>query len=500
MKQETRTIAIWTLAAAIGVAALGPVSASAATPTAATKAIVLNEAMDAVVSQAIKQLSDQGVLQGYENGTVRPNQAVTQAEAAKLIVLALGLRPTSSSSSSLSNEHNGKWYADYAKTAIDNGLLSAADFQPNKPVSEQELAGMVAKALQRDALSARSWMEAISDGNAQAARGEAARLLVKAETSVRSENARIVSVKALNSIALEVTTSGPLTLEDKTIERSAETFRFDGGLTIVNQPRLKTGSANTYIVPVTTMEEGKSYTLTYKGQQKLTFTGSGELIRFEQARQVANDTFEVEALLSEGVVDYGYIISAYADGRGANALVLGDGLTLNGKSLQVIPSLRNRTAVLTPDGGEPMTVSYVGYTQSTDGKQEPKFRLPAGKKLEPGVAYRLSADWFETKNASFVAGDVAPLVIASAQATDAKTLTVTLNGDPGDELFAFRSVKLEGDDGSEWTAQYRVQTRKGATGVFDLQNGGELKSGVNYKVSPVGDWATAAGEAIFIKA
>jgi len=500
MKKEPRTIAIWTLAAAIGVAALGPVSASAATPSAATKAIALNESMDAVVSQAIKQLSDQGVLQGYENGTVRPNQAVTQAEAAKLIVLALRLQPAAASSASLGNEHNGKWYADYVKAAIDNGLLSAADFQPNKPLSERELAGMVAKALQRDALSARSWMEAIGDGKAQATRGEAARLLVKAETSVRSENARIVSVKALNSIALEVTTSGPLTLDDETIERSAETFRFDGGLTNVNQPRLKTGSANTYIVPVTTMEEGKSYTLAYKGQQKLNFEGSGELIRFEQARQVANDTFEVEALLSEGVVDYGYIISAYADGRGANALVLGDGLTLDGKSLQVISSLRNRTAVLTPEGGEPMTVSYVGYTQSTDGKQEPKFRLPAGKKLEPGVTYRVSADWFETKNASFVASDIAPLVIASAQATDAKTLTVTLNGDPGDELFAFRSAKLEGDDGSELTAQYRVQTRKGATGVFDLQNGGELKNGVSYKVSPIGDWAVAAGEVTFIKA
>ncbi|MFC3804375.1 S-layer homology domain-containing protein [Cohnella sp. GCM10012308] len=491
MKKESRTIAAWTLAAAISVGAVAPAAASAATPVSSLKTIALSESMDAAVQQAVNRLTEQGVLNGYDNGTIRPNQPVTQAEAAKLIVLALNLQPAASSQAALGNEHNGKWYASFAKTAIDHGLFTAAGFAPNKAVSEQELAAWVAKAVQRDALSARTWMQAIGDGSDAATRGETARLLVLAEESVRSDDARIISVKALDSIALEVKTSGPMSLNDETIERSAETFQFDGGLTIVNQPRLKTGTTNTYIVPVSTMEAGKRYTLTYKGDQKLTFDGSGELIRFEQARQVANDTFEVEALLANGVVDYGYVITAYADGRGSNALVLGDDNALNGKTLQIIASLRNRTAVLTPAGGEPITVSYVGFTQSTDGKQEPKFRLPAGQKLLPGVTYTVSADWFETKNASFVAGSVEPLQIASAQATDSKTLAVTLASDPGDELFAFRSVKLTGNDGSELTAQYRVQTRKGATGVFDLQNGGELKSGVTYAFAPLGDWAVA---------
>lgn len=34
--------------------------------------------------------------------------------------------------------------------------------------------------------------------------------------------------------------------------------------------------------------------------------------------------------------------------------------------------------MITPEGGEPMVVNYLGFTQSTDGKQEPKFRLPQG--------------------------------------------------------------------------------------------------------------------------
>ncbi|EFM10728.1 S-layer domain protein [Paenibacillus curdlanolyticus YK9] len=502
MKREPRKIAVWTLAAALGAAAIVPGYASAASTTAAVSAAKANFAaadvqVDAAVEQAMKQLAQQGVMQGYENGALRPNQPLTQAEAAKLLVLALDLEAGGQDALSGQAEHQGKWYVSYVNTAIAHGLFdatAAAKFQPNKPVTEPELAAMVAKGLERDTLSVRHWLSGAADGKGNATRGETARLLVTAEQSVRSAEAKIVSVKALDGIALEVTMSGPMTLADETIEKSAETFKFDGGVTIVNQPRLKTGSVNAYIVPVTKLEEGKSYTLTYKGEQTISFKGNGELIRFNSASQVTNDTFEVEALLSEGVVDYGYVISAYAGGRGADALVLEEGNTYQGKPLQIISSLRNRTAVLTPEGGQPINVSYVGYTQSTDGKQEPKFRLPAGTKLEAGVKYTVSANWFQVANASFVAKDIAPLTIVSAQQTDAKTLTVTLAQDPMDELFAFRSVTLKGADGSTLTAQYRVQTRKGAVGIFDVMNGGELKSGVTYTVTPVGTWAVNAGE------
>lgn len=496
--KHPRKLAVWTLAAAISAAAIVPGYASAAPVTTAVAVKASVETMDAAVREAIQQLAEQGVMQGYENGMVRPNQPVTRAEAAKLLVLALGLKPVDGAAASLGSEHSGKWYASYVNTAISNGLIDVKDgkFNPNQPVSESELAAMTAKALQRDTLSLTSWLSSVADGKANATRGEAARLLVKAEQSVRASDARIVSVRALDGIALEVTMNQPMTLDDETIEKSAETFKFDGGLTIVNQPRLKTGSVNQYIVPVTTMEEGKTYTLTYKGDQTISFTGSGELIRFNDTRQVTNDTFEVEALLADGVVDYGYVISAYAGGRGADAIVLEEGNKHNGQPLQIISSLRNRTAVLTQEGGEPITVGYVGYTQSTDGKQEPKFRLPAGTSLQPGVKYTVSAEWFTVKQPSFVAQTIAPLTIASAQQTDAKTLTVTLSQDPADELFAFRSVTLEGSDGSKLTAMYRVQTRKGATGIFDVQNGGELKDGVTYTVKPAGAWAVTASDVV----
>lgn len=95
------------------------------------------------------------------------------------------------------------------------------------------------------------------------------------------------------------------------------------------------------------------------------------------------------------------------------------------------------------------------------------------------------------KEASFVAAAIAPLTISGVEAVNETTLNVTLAEDPGDELFAYRSIQLKGSDGSTLTAQFKVQTRKGAVGVFELQNGGKLVPGVTYEVMPVGTWATA---------
>ncbi|WP_308636444.1 hypothetical protein [Paenibacillus silvisoli] len=218
-------------------------------------------------------------------------------------------------------------------------------------------------------------------------------------------------------------------------------------------------------------------------------------------QQVTGDTFEVSSLREEGVIDYGYVISAYAGGRGANAIVLGADNSYNGQPMQIISSLASRQAVLTPEGGMPITVNYVGFTQSTDGKQEPKFRLPAGMSLQPGVTYSVTSDWFELRNNKFTARQITPLRISSAAANiDGASITVSLSADPGDELFAYRSVQLKNrSDGSVLTAQYRVQTRKGETGIFDLANGGKLAAGATYEVTPIGTWATADGIALETK-
>ncbi|AZN41684.1 S-layer homology domain-containing protein [Paenibacillus albus] len=458
------------------------------TPASAASAISTNAGIS--VQQAVERLAEQGIIQGTGDGKLHAERFVTNAEFIKMAVLALILKPDIEKVPS----PQVKWYEAYVKAAVTGGLLEADEaFVPNKQALGAELPQMIAKALQRDVKSVQYWMTALQIGQDHLTRGQASQLLLLSQQAVRSESAAIVSVKALNKITLEVKLDRPMTLEDETTAAAQANFALSNGIKLVNQPRLKTGSTATYIVPVQTMKPGEVFTLTYKGKQAFRVASGSEDIQLKDVRQVSSDTFEVTSLREEGVIDYGYVISAYAGGRGANAIVLEEDNSYNGQPLQIISSLASRQAVLTPEGGSPITVNYVGFTQSTDGKQEPKFRLPAGMKLQPGVTYAVTSDWFELKNNTFTAGLIEPLRIDAAANIDGASISVTLAADPGDELFAYRSVQLKGTDGSVLTAQYRVQTRKGTTGIFDLQNGAKLVPGMSYEVTPVGEWATADG-------
>ncbi|MFD0961343.1 S-layer homology domain-containing protein [Paenibacillus chungangensis] len=488
MNKFQRNAAVMALSAIIGGSALLPYQTQAEqlAPVADVQQAVVKN-FEAQYSDAIRQLQAKGVLQGYEDGQIRPNKPVTNAELLKMTLLTFRLEVTEAAEP----EANAKWYDAYVTSAIALGLIEDdGKLQPSRPVEAADVAAILAKALQRDTKSVLHWIDGLSITGNHLTRGEMAELLVQSEKAVRSEDARIVSVRALNKVALELTFDAPLALEDESREAASENFAFEPELKLVNQPRLKTGSIATYIVPMQTMPEGEMMTLTYKGVQTVTFEASDKLIPLREARQVTSDTFEIESLRQDGVIDYGYVISAYAGGRGSNAIALDEENSYNGQSLEIIPSLASRTAVLTPDNGEPITVSYVGYTQSTDGKQEPKFRLPQGQTLQPGTTYTVSSDWFTVEYASFVAEEIDPLAISSVQAVDDKTLQVTLSGDPGDELFAYRSIQLTGNDGSTLTAQYKVQSRQGAVGIFEISEG-TVDEGIRYTVSPVGTWAVA---------
>lgn len=148
--------------------------------------------------------------------------------------------------------------------------------------------------------------------------------------------------------------------------------------------------------------------------------------------------------------------------------------------------------LITPEGGEPIVARYVPFTQSTDGKQEPKFRLPEGQTLQSGVKYTVSSDWANIDNSTFTAQSFDALQVASAQAVSETSIEVTLAQDPGDELFSGRSVTLTSPSGDTLTATYKYSSRKGATGVFDLVNDGKLNPDTTYEISPVGDWSVAS--------
>lgn len=489
MKKFSNKVVAMMVAAVLGSASLPftvtNVQAAAPSNTAASP-LTAQE-----IQEAVQELSRLRVMHGYTDHSMAIHNQINRAELAKMVVLTFDLKGKAKKPASFTDINPNAWYYKYASELVGLGIMQAEDgrFDPSASVTDAELVQIVSKALGRDSKSVNHWMDRFYSANQAASRGEAAYLLKTAHKAIPSENAKITSVRALNEITLIVTFDAPLTAENEAFAKAKADFGFNDGLTLTNMPRLKTGSIATYIVPTSVQKAGAQYNLTYKAQRAGTFAGNETKLSMTQPSQVTNDTFEIESLQSNSVVDYGYIISAYSAGRGSNAFVLDENNRANGKTYQIISSMQGRQVTITPEGGQPTVAKYVPFTQSTDGKQEPKFRLPEGQTLTPGVTYTVTSDWADIANPTFVAKEIASLKLEKAEAVSETSIQVTLAENPGDELFSGRSVALSAQNGDKLVATYKYSSRKGAVGVFDLQQNGKLAAGTTYTVTPVGDWA-----------
>lgn len=479
-------------AAVIGSTSLIPYHAQAATAET-TIIAALSDLSDAGSHRgAIEALMKLDVLSGYEDGTLKPNRELSGAEIAKIAVKAFGLQPKADGAPLPEGIAESEWYSSYVRAFLHNGLKIGADgkFTPAARVTQQDLVSIVATSLNKKPAIVQNW---VTDYNPSkpVTRGEAAQLIWTAIPHIPSVNAEVTSVKALNPVTLEVTFSAPLTAADVNLDQAKKNFTFDNDMALLNVPQLKTGAVSTYIVPVTVQAAGKTYTLSYKGKTAGTFEAVTNKIPTGTARQVTNDTFEIETLLADGTADYGYVVEAYYGSRNGQELTLDENNQAAGKTYAIISSLRDKAVTITPEGGQPIVAKYVPFTQATDGRQAPKYRLPAGETLKPGVTYTVTSDWSTIEEPTFKAQSVAPLAIQSASASTETSVEIVLNADPKDELFALRSVTLTAEDGTAVTAMYKFQSRKGAAGTFDLTNGAKLQPNTTYKVTASGEWATA---------
>ncbi|NEW09284.1 S-layer homology domain-containing protein [Paenibacillus sp. SYP-B3998] len=484
MKNNKKTFAALTITAAVGLSALLPFNAMAASPFKDTSKAPL-------VQTAIEQLAQQKVVSGYQDNEFKPNQPITRAELAKMVALALHVSLNASASNGFSDVTSADWFQSYANALAAVGAMKgeSGKFHPNQTVSSDQLLDTISNVLKVDKTAVQKLPSSASLSNGHLTRGEAALLIFEAQQLAPIQ---VTSIRVLNGITLQVTFSAPIPNADLELEAASKNFVFDNGLTISNVPRLKTGSKATYIIPTPTQKAGTTYTLTYKGQPAGTFTGSAEKIALKSTQQVANDMFEIESTLADGVADYGYVIAAYSKGR-PGSFIVDENNTYNGKTYQILSSMRMRQVQITPEGGAPMTATYSPFTQATDGRQAPKFILPNGETFHAGVTYKVSADWATFANATFTAKEIAPLAIQSAAAIDEKSFTITMAQDPKDDLFVLRRLTLTAPDGTALTAEYTQSSRKGTAATFAILNKGQLTPGTTYTVAPVGNWATAVG-------
>jgi len=123
-----------------------------------------------------------GIVAGYPDGTFRPDNNVTRAEFAKMLVVALDLAPDAAAAAGFADAADiPAWAKGYVGAAVKAGLIRGYEdgtFRADRQITRAELAVMVARALKaaekaglgfKDAADIPSWA---ADGIAQAvARG-----------------------------------------------------------------------------------------------------------------------------------------------------------------------------------------------------------------------------------------------------------------------------------------------------------------------------------------
>ena len=98
---------------------------------------------------AVNVLMELGVVEGYKDGTYRPEKVVTRAEMATLIIKALGLNDYAVGKSGFS-DMAGHWADAYVAYAASLGFISGygdGTFRPNQPVTYDQAITMVVQAL-----------------------------------------------------------------------------------------------------------------------------------------------------------------------------------------------------------------------------------------------------------------------------------------------------------------------------------------------------------------
>lgn len=95
---------------------------------------------------ATEFLKSQGVIQGYDDGTFRPDQKLNRAEALKIILVGSKLTVPDETSAPFPDVQMGQWYTKYVAYAKDQGIIGGNDdgtFAPGRTVSRAEFLKMV---------------------------------------------------------------------------------------------------------------------------------------------------------------------------------------------------------------------------------------------------------------------------------------------------------------------------------------------------------------------
>ncbi|WP_415839995.1 S-layer homology domain-containing protein, partial [Paenibacillus endophyticus] len=100
---------------------------------------------------AISMAVQKGMINGYEDGSFRPNQPITRAEMTQMIIRTLGMSVELDQSTSFADNSNiPTWSLPYIAEAVKRGLVKGLDnnrFEPNRKASRAEAVVILTRLL-----------------------------------------------------------------------------------------------------------------------------------------------------------------------------------------------------------------------------------------------------------------------------------------------------------------------------------------------------------------
>jgi glycerophosphoryl diester phosphodiesterase len=101
--------------------------------------------------QTVESMANKMIVQGVGASSFAPDRQVTRAEFASLLVRSFGLSSPQGTVTSYKDVKASDWFATAVSLAADAGLVSGYEdhtFRPDAPISRQEMAVMIGRALQ----------------------------------------------------------------------------------------------------------------------------------------------------------------------------------------------------------------------------------------------------------------------------------------------------------------------------------------------------------------
>ncbi len=110
--------------------------------------VVLSDISDNWATKPIQNLADKGIINGYPDGTFRPEQSITRAEFAKLVAKTFHYQPASQG---FFSDTTGNWAKNFISSAVQHKVMNAfpdGTFKPDQQLSRAQVATMLTRIIQ----------------------------------------------------------------------------------------------------------------------------------------------------------------------------------------------------------------------------------------------------------------------------------------------------------------------------------------------------------------